>query len=363
MALVDEDGRLFGVVNVVDAVVVVLVVVFLASSVAFVLFESNEDPQPAVSRSGVVTMDVPAYAASGITPGDNSTLVERDGRIVFEDVWVGPNGTDSRVTLFAAVNLTAPASDTEPSQFAIGETLQLQSALSYNATVVSVGDSPDGFGEQRHVLARTTVSTETANAVHVGDRYRLAGRTVGEVADVTAYPTAADRRTLLLELTLTTRSSGDGRYFGSHRLAIGRTVPFETATYSVSPQIVAIGDEDGVRYGNRTETTAIVELDGVSQDTADSVTTGMSESSHGVTTATIVNKSVEPTTVTVTSSDGQIYAREHPTQKTVSLTVDLRTRRTESGLRFHGRPLHANENVSFDFGNTTITGRVVEIEE
>jgi hypothetical protein len=67
--------------------------------------------------------------------------------------------------------------------------------------------------------------------------------------------------------------------------------------------------------------------------------------------------------VVLTSDDGNISLREHPRNVDVSVTVDLRTRETDSGLTFHGQPLRLNDQIALEFRFVTLRGTVIEFRQ
>jgi hypothetical protein len=75
----------------------------------------------------------------------------------------------------------------------------------------------------------------------------------------------------------------------------------------------------------------------------------------------VTNVRTEPSEVVLTSQDGNISLREHPRNVNLYLTVELRARRTATGLDFHGQPIRLNDDVSLDLRIVTIRGSVIEL--
>lgn len=78
MELLDEEGNLFGVVNVIDALVVLFVLAVIAAGAALVFGDDGGDAGPTV-ESTHVPLDFgqqPTYIASEINAGDVHTASE-----------------------------------------------------------------------------------------------------------------------------------------------------------------------------------------------------------------------------------------------------------------------------------------------
>jgi hypothetical protein len=161
-------------------------------------------------------------------------------------------------------------------------------------------------------------------------------------------------------LTVQTLGYGQQLRLGNRTLRDGATVPFRTDAYEFDGEIVQLGAL--TRPGETTDRTVTLQMENVPPDRADSVTAGQTETNAGQTVAEVLNVQVEPAVVTLTSEDGNIYEREHPVNKDVTITAELRVRDTESGVRFKGRTLQEGNQVTLDLGTTTIRATVVDLD-
>ena len=134
MELIDEDGRLFGVVNVIDALVVLLVLAVAVAGIALLQSsqetpkqpgQSNESTIPTVTQYATIDLgNVPSFVAAHIENGDELTT-KNGGTVDVTDVYVGPGkGTQTRTLL--RVKASGPLPDGQ--------------------TWVTVGKSPLTFG-------------------------------------------------------------------------------------------------------------------------------------------------------------------------------------------------------------------------
>lgn len=265
MDLIDDRGRLFGVVNVIDALAVLLVLAVVVAGVALLdPFGSAEE----TTRYATIDLgEQPAHVAEQISVGDNVSRSGTGDELTITDVYVSPTAeNDVAVTVRAAVNGTLEETD-------------------------------DG----------------TTSFFFAGDPFRP-----------------------------------------------GREVTLETTEYEFGGQVLDL-DRDGRAL--ETATVPItVKIENAQPELVDSIREDLVERTVGVTSARLVESRSEPSTAIVTSDDGQIYAREHPRDRDVYLTVEVLVRETPNGLSFHGRPLHVGNTERFHFRTIALEGTVIEVD-
>ncbi|MFC7227990.1 DUF4330 domain-containing protein [Salinirubellus salinus] len=474
MQLLDDDGRLFGIVNVVDALAVLLFVSLLVAGVAVVGGFGSES-EPATRYATVELGEQPVYVAQQLSVGDRSSAGPQAGNVTVTDLSVSGASEPGTATVYARVEIegalaeredgpgqrftyadrplpvgstlaitgaeyetngtvvsldaggetlntsttpvrvetTVPADvamavkegdayridgqalatitdvrvapTADPSRYRLSLALDIETArvegsdqfagrtvsigttvpfrtASYNLTgsIVAVGDT--GLTtETTAVRIETTVQNSVAASVSVGDTYRVNGGSVGRVVDVRAYPTPDDsRRFLSLGLELETVVRNGERRFGGQTLSLGQSIPFRTTSYDVTGTVVGLGSS--VPPGEATTTTVTVDLESVDPAVAAELDAGTAERLGNRTLATVTEVERANATVVLESESGEIFARNHPVLEDVTLTLDLTTRRTDNGLRFHARPLTVGRTVTFDLGTVRVTGNVTSIE-
>lgn len=374
MTLIDDEGRLFGAVNVIDALVVLLVLAVAISGVALVAPPGGGGDGSSDSATRYSTIDLgerPLLVAKTVSPGDMVSFEGTANELTLTDVYVSPtDGNNASVVIRAEVhgelidrdagNGTIFAFDGAP--FLPGRDLRIRTDKYVLTGVVTKVDAtgPQLDTGETSVLVRTTVARNIADNIEPGDAYRIANRTVGTVESVTVYPTAdPDVKRLDLGLSLRTFAVGATQQFANRPLLVGMNLSFAAESYRVSGRVVRLGE--AAPPGDAGTTTVTVKLKGVPPAVANNVEVGMTESASGTIFARVTDKQVEPAMVVLESEDGDIHAREHPLNKDVYLTVELRTRRTDTGLWFHGRSLQATTSIVLDLGSITVQGKVVEI--
>jgi len=370
VSLIDERGRLFGRVNVIDAAVVAVAALLLLAAGGMVLVSLTDDRGTPESRYATVDLgDRSPAVASQLSAGDAS----RDGDVVVTDVYVGPGAGDN-VTVVARVRVNGtltPADAAGERAFEYGgdpvrrgDRLAVTTpTYDVDGTVLAMAESGASLDTGTlPVVVETSLPAATRDAISVGDAFRLDGRRVATVEE-TAFPPVGNEstRTDLVGLTLHTVNRSGGTYFGGREVKLAESIEFGTSRYAFAGNVTRWGNSSPA--GEPVTTTATVTLRGVDPDVADDVRTGAVERRGDTVTATVTDRRTAPAAVVLTSDDGNIYEREHPRDVDVTLTVDLRTRRTADGLRFHGRSLRAGTDLTLRLETVTVDGTVTDLGE
>jgi hypothetical protein len=466
MGLIDEEGNLFGVLNVVDALVVVVVLVGLGGGVLFV---TGNQPGGSVSSdipTTYATVDLgpqPAYLVDQFREGD-SYSPHSHSTLTVTDVHLSPQADGARVLLRARIQAPATGETVsfdgspvrhgrelaiETDTYSVsgtvtalgeGDTVNTEetavllrgntsaangtpfspgaSVRVGNQTVATVRDvmaydaGPNGgrivyvsaslaaytvadtprFGDvavgpgktiilpsssgthELDVLERTlslrttntrvvvngTVGSDVAASIEPGDRYRVDDRAVATVDTVHRYGTAdPGQKRLFVGLTLSTVTVGERPRFGDTVVREGSTIAVRTDAYEFTGEIHTVGSSE--LRGEPTTRTVTLRLDDAPPRLAESVREGMTETAAGRTLARLRSVERAPETVVLTSQDGSIYAREHPTHRELSIEALLTVRETDAGVLFKGRPIQEGSTVVLDLGPVTIRTTVEEL--
>lgn len=372
MPLVDEDGRLFGLVNVVDLFAVLAVAAVVVAGLALAVGPGTSAPA-AETGERLVTLDLgrqPGYVVDRIDAGDAASVGDGPGNLTLTDVYVtpAPDGDGALVTVRARV--VGPLADGPTGEtvtlggapLRLGRTLSVATAeYRVEGTLTAADRSGDALpvGETRVVLS-TTVPAAAADRIGAGDRVRVAGRTLASVESVTAHP-AADptRRRLLLGLALRTVERGGERRFAGAPVRVDRSLSLPVGPVDIDGRIDRVGAL--APPGEITTVRAVLLAENRSPERARGLRVGLTERVGETRYATVVDRRVEPATVVLRSQDGDLFLREHPRNVDVYLTVDLRARRTAAGLTVHGAPLRAGDRLTLTTERRTVRAEVLEL--
>jgi hypothetical protein len=361
--LIDGRGRLFGLINLVDALVVLVVLAVVVAGVALVVADGPAPSTDTTTR--YVTLDLgtrQAYVSALVAEGDAIRAAPPEN-LTITDVYA--TASEDGRHLYVRGRITATVGDDAVtyagSPLRVGRDLSLTTPeYEVAGTITAVDDADPRLPvRETDVLLRANLSTDTAAALRRADEYRVDGRTVGTVRSITAYPDGDDDALTYVGVTYRTYHSGDGPRFAGTPVREGATLPVRTDDYAFEGTVVRRGATEP--RGRETTRTVTLELQHADPVLAESLRSGMAERYRGETYAELTNVSVTPATIVLTSQGGDIYLREHPVNKEVTMTADLRVRETAAGLRFEGEPLRRGRTVRLDFGTTTVEATVVRV--
>jgi hypothetical protein len=237
MGVVDENGRLFGAVNVIDLLVAAAVLGTLASGAVFVL---TDDPEPPEERYLTVVIDD--------RPGDSITVLDSDAVAMPEgsvglgrldghvtDTYVAPTGDDRYVSVARVrVNVSASAANrpterrlvTDDETYLVGQPITLsEGEASYSGYVHAVGRS--GSDLPVRTLNATVVARlppAVADEIRAGDTQRVAGRQVVRVTAVDRQATTDGRPHVETTVSLRVLETDDGAVYGTQHVRPGAEV-------------------------------------------------------------------------------------------------------------------------------------------
>lgn len=363
MDVLDEQGRLFGLVNVIDALVVVLAAFVVVAGVAFVS-QPGTEPAPETATMSVV-LDLgtlPGYLAERVAEGDTYSP-GGESTLTVSDVYLGPKGVNSRVLL--GVDVEGPATDDtiryDGAPLRLGRQLTIRTDdYKVGGTIRAVGTGLDR-GTTR-VLVNVKVDPSTANEIQAGDTYTLGSHEVSTVESVETFATESPAsRRAYLGLVLHTIDLGDGPRFGSAAVRRGANVPFRTSEYALSGPIERVGAAE--LPGEPATREVTLEVEGANPEIASTLQPGMAETVAGQTNAHLVDVERRPATVLLRGQDGQLIYGEHPNRMDVTFTAELSVRETDTGPTFKGKRLQLGRAVHLDLGPVTVEATVVEIGE
>jgi hypothetical protein len=256
MKILDEDGRIFGLINIIDALVILLV---LAVAVAGFALVTAEDTTTTTTTTTYATLDLgqqPAYLLSEIDEGDEGSIAN----MTITDVWVTPQrfngGNGLSVTpktdgfhlreqktgphVFARVRIEATQTDDQlmvnDEPLTLGRGFEL-SADEYvvRGTTIATGNNSSISTTQTELTVSATVPAGTASKLSRGDTIKTIDRPVGTVKSVSVSQSSStnmdsDRR-VTVDVSVSTAEYGATRFYGGQVIQTGVSVPIQTDKY------------------------------------------------------------------------------------------------------------------------------------
>lgn len=246
MEVIDDEGRLFGVLNVVDAVAVLLVVAVVVAGVSLVLGggedaarEPDLENRTVSLAVGQVSPGVAALVEPGpVTVGGNDATVT--------DVYVTPGNGESAL-LFVRLRLPGRATDegflVDGSPVRYGSKVTVVTPEYQLTGTVEDRQADESFTtETRTVTLEANVSRATAEAVSPGDTQRIGDVTVATVTAVDVTGGNDDRRTITVTLDVLGRLEGETFTYAGRPVRLGSRLAVRTAHYQFAGEVVGLDD-------------------------------------------------------------------------------------------------------------------------
>jgi len=243
MNVLDEQGRLFGRVNVVDALVVVFAVAVVIAGVALVYGGPSDGPRDTMH----VTLVSENTSATALDRGEidleSGTLVgaRRGTTAAITDVHrtAGP-----RVYLRTALDGTR-ADDGfryEGEPVRLGDTVVVANDRTRATTRIVERDVAPTFSKTTTtVTLQTTVRRPVADAVAAGDEVTVGPVTVATVTDADATARNDTHSQLQVSLALETRVVDGTAHYAGRPVRLGRTIEVGTDDYEFEGEVVDRG--------------------------------------------------------------------------------------------------------------------------
>jgi hypothetical protein len=226
--LIDDEGRLFGYVNVIDVLVVLLVVAVGVAGVALVFGPLSSGTSGTASTHATLDLGVqPSSVAGAISKGDTYQL-DSGSSLTITEVYRVPEDNGQRT--FVRVNLTG--TDTETGFSFDGAPPRLGRNLSvitnrYNASgdIAAVGSDDTLPLREQTVVLQTTVPSTRADGFRADQQVRLGDRSIATINDVARFDVDGEARTqLFVEADLRVYTSDGLTQFGSALVQEGTTI-------------------------------------------------------------------------------------------------------------------------------------------
>jgi len=236
-SLLDADGNLFGLVNVVDAVVVVLLVGIVAAGAVSVLGPAESQDGPTETRYATISYTAPLdSSAATLAPSDSVTALGSTSNMTVTDTYYSfaPNGSAHVV---ARVQYRGQLRISGQYRYG-GENASIRmDDYRVRAAVLAVDQRASTLAT-RPVSVTISASEPSANTLEAGQQIRYRNTTVGTVESVGGTESGSGRTAVTLRLEGRERETAPS--FGGQSLLVGNTVTVVTDDAVVSGQITAV---------------------------------------------------------------------------------------------------------------------------
>lgn len=290
MDIIDDDGNLFGIVNIIDVLVLLLVAAVIVAGAVFILSDVDRDET-------FVTLDLgeqPDRVANQIAAGDAYSPEGHAANLTITDVYRSSTDDGTHVIVRAklegeVVGDTFIYTDEPPR---LDRELDIQTGLyQVNGTIISVGTEETLQRESVDVVIRDAgLDADEARLIDDGDTITRAGDTIATIVETVSYQTddpavydvylAAEVETVVVE--------GELLYAGT-TLERGTAMYLDGAGYDVAATVQAVGTDL-----QRTQLDVVLS-DTVTAEEARAIDEGAAVDLGGQTVATFEDVAIYPT--------------------------------------------------------------------
>jgi hypothetical protein len=361
MKFIDNDGNIFGAVNIIDTLVVLLLLAVVVAGAA-VVFTEDPEPNTDTTHATLELNTQPAYIVEAINEGDRFSP-DSSSALTITDVHLTPRkskiGVILRVALEGEANRDLITYANAPPR--LGRSLVIKtSRYEVSGQIRAVGDDDALPSDTQQVVIRDTLNAETATAVTAGDEIRLAGRTVAVIKNVASYATGNPTRTrILVEANVAAHYENGQARFGGVLLQRGQKLTLPATEYTIDGRIERVGGD--LQLGQTSTRRVTLRMTDLRADTAKAIRPGMTEGSVDSPVAEITAVNIEPSLIIATGDDGSVNVVDHPINRDVTITADIQVRDTPTGIQFKGEPLRGGTRITLDLGTRIITAEVLRV--
>ncbi|WP_336135395.1 DUF4330 domain-containing protein [Natronomonas amylolytica] len=247
MELLDEQGRIFGRVNIIDALVVLFALAIIVAGAALVFGGGGTDDQPAQTPTPTPEPEEPperTMYVTVVTGGQPATELSTGE--------INVDGTPANITAVhrtpgprTYLRLQLDGNETEAgfrfggNPVRLGDGLTLADETLRTGTRVVERDTDERFEtDTTNVTLVSTVRTPVAEAVEYGDRQRVSYDAVAAVTAVNRTAVNETHSDLEVTLELETRAVDGTPHYAGRPVRLGRTLGFGTDGYEFRGDIV-----------------------------------------------------------------------------------------------------------------------------
>lgn len=279
-SLIDDKGRIFGVVNIIDALVVLLVLAVVIAGIVFLTTDVEADQTHATLDLGTM----PDHIATQVTEGDSYEPEGANANLTITDVHRTYAGDQTHV----AVRVSLEGEEVDDTLEYLGEPPRLDRELTIetglyevNGTIQAVGEGDQLTRETIQVVVRDTMAVDEARMIQPDDELGVGVHTMGTVDEIARFQTDdPEQRDVYVAATLEAVVIGGVIQYGGIPVERNTDVTLRTAAYSLEGPTQAVGT------GLQEQTMDVVLHDTVTAEETETIQSGDQVELGGDTIAT-----------------------------------------------------------------------------
>ncbi len=353
MPIVDEKGRLFGKINIIDLIVILFIVLVIIVGFKYLLSGSEQEYVPVYFKVDNVEPDIVESLKIGDVVFDSNgneiaiindlELLENHQLFVTADVLVI---NDKDIFIFENEYVLKANNKIK---------LETQSMV-LNGEVILVNKTPitklDNLTISVHIS-----SNNLEDLLETEYIYDYFGNEIAKIERINSIVTSGTNKIVDMDIVIKTKRIGGERYFQGQSIRLSNSLRFLTDDLLFSGVIVEVKDEPT----NSIPKEIKIKIYDIYPWLVDAMGVGDTELSQGKVNAEIIGIEIVPAEMIVETHTGEVYKRDHPVNKDVTLIVELQVEQRHDEYYFHNYKVKIGQEISLDLGDVEFTGMIIEV--
>ncbi|MBV0900400.1 DUF4330 family protein [Haloarcula salina] len=243
MNVIDENGNLFGVVNAIDALAILVVLTVLTAGATLVLSGSNDRTQtsePEPIRYATVSYTVPLTSdAAAIDTGTMISPSGSDETFQVEDVHRSFSNSSAHIVARVSYRGTPRANG---GRIYGGDTIAMvTNSYRFRTTVLSVNDTAKEIRRTTvPVVVRASVDEAVARAIRSGQQVEIQNQTVASIQSVSRRSGTGNEQVVRVEIELAARTQKQVPMFGGNQIRLGSRISIVTDNFMMRGSVISV---------------------------------------------------------------------------------------------------------------------------
>ncbi|MGM5482289.1 MAG: DUF4330 domain-containing protein [Nanobdellota archaeon] len=361
MKIIDSRGRLFGKFNLIDMMAVLFVLLVLAVGVKFVYLQEDKYIPVEVD---LVAKD--QLSIDTLHPGKK--IIKNNQTIgIIEDINVIPASSDygSEKNVYMTVKMKVKKGEKENLLFD-NQLIKLNNEISLEFSDISMKTVVTGINVSKETLEKeieldlgNTKQSKLQMLKNEKVLKNYQGEKIGEILELKAHPTGGNNFRVNLYAKLKCEKRKDTLYFQKQPVMLDNNLNIAFSSFKINGKITSLEQEE------KDSTKKVIEVINYNMKPwqADMISTGDTQKDFkNKVTAEVVEKVMEPAEMVVVSDSGEVYKRENPVNKDVTLTLEVTATKSQEGLFFSGKELKVSKNFYFETNDYDFSGSIISIK-
>lgn len=377
MKIIDENGRIFKKINIIDLVVLAVVIIFLFWGVKklietetysdiYIRLRLCEKEGDKISNCG----NLPLYYSDIVQEGDAIFLEDKISGIIIDKSIRKDSDLGSSIDINLIIKLRALEKKNyyyfEDTLINLNERLNIDTnrtklagkIIKFNKNYSDV--KFDQYQKEVEIVLRNQPS-EVANKIKKGDKeLDYDKNTVAEIVDYKIYPIQnSDEKNIVIEAKINTLFFDDSYWFKNKKLKVGQDIFIETEEFILKGRINRIESKEYPKLEKR----AIIKIFNQPKFIAEKIKENDKEIDlKGKVVAEVLSKEVKKAEIEITTDNGEIVLAVSPTREDIILEVLLMAEKIYDKVYFHDNLLRVGNDIFLSLNEIDVSGKIIDIK-